>query len=272
MPHKTISVQRVTVASDALASLSSAERNLLFLAGHVINELNSLNKVFMWCLNSHTEESPSKLNSLAQGVQALVYARTLAGKVSEAWEALKPAWFRNKLSSQLESPLHPEATAALTTLKAYFGRSNPINRVRNSFAFHYSGKALGEHWEEGVRGAPFEAVFGGTLGNNLHLGAELVANAALLRGVGKGDPEQNLNTFFEDVQSMAHCMTTFMEGITMVITEKALGHPLGAAATAETLAVTQAYAEVSIPYFCAPDHEDTYPPLNTDAPSSGGAG
>src|SRR5450759_856726 len=124
MPHSTISIHRVTVPTDALASLSSEERNLLFLAGHVVNELNSLNKVFMWCLNSHTEENPSKLNSLAQGVQALVYARTLAGKVSEAWEALKLAWFRNKLSFRLESSLHPEATVALTSLKVYFGRSN----------------------------------------------------------------------------------------------------------------------------------------------------
>lgn len=255
MPRTSISIHRVTISKDALISLTAAERNLLFLAGHVVNELNSLNKVFMWCLHKHPEEIPSKLNSLAQGVQSLVYARTLAGKVSEAWEALKTGWFRNRLAAQLEPSLHSEAVAALASLKTYFGRSNPINRVRNSFAFHYSSLALGEHWEEAVHGAPFEAVFGGTLGNNLHLGAEIVANAALLRGVSAGNPEENLRIFFDDVQTMANHMTTLMEGITMLITEKAIGQPLRSAASAEPLVVTQSYSEVSIPYFCRPDRE-----------------
>lgn len=255
MPRTTISVHRVSVGKDALASLPATERNLLFLAGHVVNELNSLNKVFMWCLHDHPEESRSRLKSLAQGVQALVYARTLAGKVSEAWEALKKAYFRSKLAVQFHPLLHADAVEALASLKVYFSRSNSINRVRNSFAFHYSSQALGEHWEEAVRDGPFEAVFGGTIGNNLHLGAEIVANTALLRSVGKGSAEKNLQIFFEDVQSMAHNMTTFMEGVTMLITERVLGKTLRSAASPESVAVTQSYSEVSVPYFCRPDRE-----------------
>jgi hypothetical protein len=261
MPRTTISVHRVSVSKDALASLPAGERNLLFLAGHVLNELNSLNKVFTWCLHGHPEESRSKLNSLAQGVQALVYARTLAGKVSEAWEALKKAYFRSKLAVQLRPLLHADAVEALASLKIYFGRSNPINRVRNSFAFHYSSRALGEHWEDAVQDGPFEAVFGGTIGNNLHLGAEIVANAALLRSVGKDSAEQNLQIFFEDVQSMANNMTTLLEGVTMLITERALGKTIRSAASPEPVVVTQSYSEVSVPYFCRPDRESANPML-----------
>lgn len=255
MAQRSISVHRVTVTEDALASLPSEERNLLFLAGHIINELNSLNKVFAWCLNPHPNESPSKLNSLAQGVQAMVYARTVAGKVWEAWEALKASWYRNKLSIRLQPLLHPEANESHNSLKSYFGRANPINTIRNSFAFHYSGQALSEHWKEAVDGTHFEAVFGGTIGNNLHLGAELIANAALLRGIGGPNQEENLQRFFDDVQTMARHMVSFLEGVTLLIIERAIGARVGTVATPDSVAVTQPYSAVSIPYFCAPDED-----------------
>ena len=229
---------------------------MLFLAGHVVNELNSLNKVFMWCLHGQSEERPSKLNSVAQGVQAMVYARILAGKISEAWESLKPAWFRNKLASRLEPALHPDAVASLSALKLYFGKSSPINRVRNSFAFHYSARALSAHWQEAVGEEQYEAISGGIIGNNLHLGAEMVANVAVFRSVGSAGPAESLQVFFDDVQTMANHMTTFLEGVTMRITEIALGTSLEVAAKEESIAVTQSFGEVSIPYFCAPDAKD----------------
>ena len=106
-----------------------------------------------------------------------------------------------------------------------------------------------------MRDGSFEAVFGGTIGNNLHLGAEIVANAALLQSIGKGSAEQNLQIFFEDVQSMAHNLTTFMEAVTILITERALGTALRSAASLESVAVTQSYSEVSVPYFCRPDRK-----------------
>lgn len=237
----------------ALTSLPDAERRMLFLAGHIVNELNSLNKVFAWCLSNQSEERPSQLSSVAQGVQAMIYARVLAGKLSEAWESLKPAWFRNKLAGRLSSSLHPDSVAAQSTLKAYFGKSNPISRVRNSFAFHYSARAVAEHWEEAVHEEKYCAIFGGTIGNNLHLGAEMVANVAVLRSIGHADSAESLRVFFHDVQTIAHHMTTFLDGITMRLTENALSKNLQAAAEGESIDITHSFGEVSVPYFCAPD-------------------
>ena len=256
MTHRAISVHRVQLHADQLAALPEAERNLLFLAGHILNELNSLNKIFTWCLSRPPNEASSAVNSLAQGVQALVYARVLAGKVSEAWEALKVSWSRSKVALRLESSLHPDAVAALRLLKKYFGRSNPINRVRNSVAFHYSANTLGAHWQEAIAGAPYEAIFGGTIGNNLNVGAETVANAALLHSVGRDTPEESLRVFFEDVQGMAYQMTAFLEGVTLVLMEQALGKPLSAVATRDSVPVSHPCSQVIIPYFCEPARED----------------
>jgi len=254
--HRAISVHRVQLSADQLATLQEAERNLLFLAGHILNELNSLNKMFAWCLSRHPSEVPSTVTSFAQGIQALVYARVLAGKIFEAWEALKISWSRSKVALRLESSLHPDAASALGALKKYFGRSSAINRVRNSVAFHYSANALGANWREAIADAPYEAIFGGTIGNNLNVGAEAVANAALLRSVGEGSLEECLGVFFEDVQGIAHQMTTFLEGVTLVLMERALGAPPRVVATRDSVPVSFTCSEVVIPYFCDPARED----------------
>jgi hypothetical protein len=253
MPLTTLRVRRISLPKMRLSGLSSAERNFLFLGGHILNELNSLNKVFMWCLNGRGRDRTSKITSLAQGVQSMVYARVLAGKLLEAWNALDPAWFGSRLSLNIEPRLHPDAIASLSVLKRYFSRMNPIFRVRNSFAFHYSAEELGANWEEAAQRAELEVVLGGTIGNNLHLAAELVANAAVLKAVNPTNPEVGFQTFLDDVQTMTSHFTTFLEGAAIVLLETTLGGKLADHGREEELHVQQSYSEVQLPYFCAPD-------------------
>ena len=59
--------------------MSKDERAFFLLAGHMQNELNSLHKVFAWCLHNQGVTTP--IESLANGVQAQLYARLLAGKL-----------------------------------------------------------------------------------------------------------------------------------------------------------------------------------------------
>jgi hypothetical protein len=183
----------------------------------------------------------------------MVYARVLAGKLLEAWNELDLAWFASGLSLNIAPRLQPDASSSLSALKRYFGRTNPIFRVRNSFAFHYSAARLGANWEEAAQGAELEVVLGGTIGNNLDLAAELVANAAVLKAVNPTNPEVGLQTFLDHVQTMASHFTTFLEGAVTVLLEKTLGGKLADHGREEELSVQQSYSEVQLPYFCAPD-------------------
>nr|WP_295777265.1 hypothetical protein [Rhodoferax sp.] len=139
-------------------------------------------------------------------------------------------------------------------MKRYFNNnSNSIFRVRNSFAFHYSAAELGANWEAATEGAQLEVLFGGTVGNNLNLAAELVANSAVFGAADSNDPEAGLKIFLDDVQTVySHC-TNFFEGATIVLLEKALGGRLGDHGYDVNVAVRQAYSEVQLPYFCALD-------------------
>lgn len=246
-------IRRIHLPKDAVAKMPTPERDFLLLAGHMQNEINSVHKIFAWCLHSARSRSDSSIESLANGTHAMIYARVLTGKLCEAWEAVGKAWFGTKLSQRLEPKLHPAAREANTKLKAYFSRSNTIHRVRNSFAFHYSATEVGASWESVADDLTFEVVLGGNVGNNLHLGAELAANAALLKAIVPDSPEQGLRVFFDEVQSTAANFTDFLEGAIMVILEDMFGTDIGQLGREEDIYPTLAYAQVEVPYFCQPD-------------------
>lgn len=246
-------IRRIHLPKEAVAKMAAPDRDFLILAGHMQNEINSVHKVFAWCLHGGRLSSDISITSLANGAQAMIYARVLAGKLCEAWGELAKAWFSTKLSQRLEPKLHPVAREASTKLKSYFSRSNAIHRVRNSFAFHYSATAVGTNWETVADDLTFEVILGGTVGNNLYLGAELAANAALLKAIDPVDPEQGLRVFFDEVQSTAANFTVFFEGVIMVILEDLFGKDIGQLGREEEIFPTLAYAQVEVPYFCIPD-------------------
>lgn len=252
-------IRRIHLPKDAVAKMAAPDRNFLLLAGHMQNEINSVHKVFAWCLHSGGSQSDSSIENLANGAQAMIYARVLTGKLCEAWEEVRKAWFGSKLSKRLEPKLHPVAREANAKLKAYFSRSNTIYRVRNSFAFHYSATEISASWEPVANDLTFEVILGGTIGNNLYLGSELAANAALLKAIDPANPEQGLRIFFDEVQSTAANFTDFLEGAIMAILEDMFGTDIWQLGREEDIFPTLTYAQVKVPYFCLPDiaNDDT---------------
>ena len=150
-----------------LLQMPADERAFLLLAGHMQNELNSLNKVFAWCMANPSPANTSDIEHLANGMQAMIYARILAGKLLEAWEVLSKAYFSSTLAQRVDARLKQDAHGALKKIKSYFGRSNTIHRVRNSFAFHYFVEEFNKHWLEAADESSFDLIAGATVGNNL---------------------------------------------------------------------------------------------------------
>lgn len=236
--------------------MAEAERAFILLAGHMQNELNSLNKVFVCCLHNSSPSRASTIESLANGAQAMIYARILAGKLWEAREALQKAFFGAGLSQRVEPKLRPVAQDALKKVKSYFNKSNSILRVvRNSFAFHYAIEEFNTHWKEALDEQTTEfIILGGTVGNNLYLAAELVANTALLNGINPSDKAEALRIFFNEVQTIASNFTDFLEGAILAILEEQLGHScLEMNGREEEIFPAHSHSEVSIPFFFKPD-------------------
>ena len=229
--------------------MPASERSFFLLAGHMQNELNSLHKVFAWCLHKEPSRKSSAIESLANGVQAQIYARLLAGKLLEAWVALESAFFGTKISHRLEGKLHLHSQEGLKKIKAYFNKPSNIFRVRNSFAFHYSVEEFDAHWQDPADKLAFELVLGGTVGNNLALASELLVNTALLNSINSADQSAALQTFFDEVQSLAASFTVFLEGAIIAILEEAAQSPLANLGHDEDIAPLRGFEDVSIPHF-----------------------
>jgi len=242
-------IRRIPLPKALLAKMPTSERSFFLLAGHMQNEINSLNKVFAWCLRGEPSYNSSAIESLADGVQAQIYARLLAGKLLEAWVALGSAYFGTKISHRLEDRLHPHSQESLKKIKTYFNKPSNIFRVRNSFAFHYSVKEFDTHCYESVDEPAFELVLGGTVGNNLLLASELVVNAALLNSINSVDRAAALQTFLEEVQSLAASFTMFLEGVIIALLEEAAQKPLANLGYDEDIAPQRGIHDVAIPHF-----------------------
>ena len=249
-PHN-VQLRILTSTRSDLAKLETRERDLYLLAGHVLNEVGSLTKIFGWCLQNAGKRS-SQVDRVACGMQALIYAKLLAGKLWEAWEALGKTYFASKPSTRIVDHLPAASKDALTDLKAYFGRKNLINTVRNSFAFHYTPGSFERHWESTSLSDDLGMVFGGTIGNNFNLTAESIANAALLTSIGEETIEAGLQKLLDEIFDTSHKMNLFLEGVSVSAMFIMHGPIFGAKARLEEIQVHQRYEDVSIPYFVYP--------------------
>jgi len=244
-----LKVRRIPLPKALLTQMPASERSFFLLAGHMQNELNSLHKVFAWCLHGDPSRNSSMIESLADGMQAQIYARLLAGKLLEAWVALGSAFFGTKISHRLEDKLHPHSQEGLKKIKAYFNSSNNIFRVRNTFAFHYSVEEFDTHWNESADEPTFELVLGGTVGNNLALASELVVNTALLNAINSVDRTVALQTYIGEIQSLAANFTVFLEGVMIAILEETTQTPLANQGYDEDIAPQRGFEDVAIPHF-----------------------
>jgi hypothetical protein len=112
---------------------------------------------------------------------------------------------------------------------------------------------FGRNWEAAADDSSLELILGGTMGNNLYVASELVANTALLNAINVNDREDALRTFFAEVQSVTSNFTDLLEGAILAILEEQFGTGLGALGREEEISPALSYSEVAIPFFCKPD-------------------
>ncbi|MFZ6780824.1 hypothetical protein ACO0LD_28660 [Undibacterium sp. Ji83W] len=206
-------------------------------------------------MNSNTDKNLPEIVGNANVIQSMVYARILAGKVCEAYQALSSTWFGHKgeLSITLTPQLYLEAKNAIDELKKYFNKSNAIHNVRNAFAFHYGTKDHSTSWKQVPDGVGIEIICAEHRGNNLYMGSELVSSYGLTTLIDSDDLINGQSVFINDVQRMTNFLTVFLEGASILLIEKVLGGTIEENGEEEILPVSSNFSEVNIPYFCAPE-------------------
>lgn len=242
-------LKRLKITKSKLSNIPEAERIFLLMAGHMQNEIVSLNKMLMWCLSS--DGPTSKTESLVDGMQGFMIARILAGKLNEGWQFITRAYFNTKISKDLNDQFHESTLKALEELKKYFSRKNLISLVRNSFSFHYSQNEIAKYWEEAACEPDFDFLIGDNSGNTFLQASEIAVAFSLLKSI---DPniETALKKFLNDVQKVVGLFIDFLDGVIFVLLTQCFEGEFSHLGVEEEITPNRNIDEISIPFFYAP--------------------
>ncbi|HTT07406.1 MAG TPA: hypothetical protein VMH34_01240 [Gammaproteobacteria bacterium] len=209
-------IQKSRLNLTKLRQIPEKERALFVLLGHVVNEVNVLNKTFYLCTQFQDEP---KWRSHAHTSQALVFARLLIGKLYEGWNLLRKGYFESQISKIYDEKLHPEASKAPDDLKKYFGRENLIETIRNNFSFHYSLPDALIGLGQAITEEELLIYLAENNGNTLYYFSEIVINAALLEAVVEGDPKKALERLMDESAKVVNWFNELASGIMVHVIE-----------------------------------------------------
>ena len=205
-------VRRIPITKQQLSGIPPDERAILVLAGHVLNEINVIDKLTYLC--SQSIQSSDWIGK-ANAMQSFVLVRVLCGKLDEAWAMLQKAYFRTKVSHTYNTVLDQEAQASLAALKSYFSKSNDISRVRDEFAFHFDKKhALAEVPEDATdEDMSMYLPHNGRAGHSLLYFADFLMNRSLMDAINADAPALSLESLLLELRAAVVHLNKFLLGL-----------------------------------------------------------
>lgn len=232
----------------ALSKIDKEERSFFFALGHVANEINILNKQTVW---SGEFKSDDDWCVKGQITLSLFFHRTLAGKLNEANELIRQSFLSKKFSKDYVALSDSETKEVLEQIKKYFGKSNIVNKIRNSHAFHYSSEDFSGNCEE----VPdeLELFLHKTQGNSLYYASELMATYAMMKSCGEDDFSKLFGDIVNELISVSKLILSFSHlfmSMFMVKYSENISSP-----TPEELELGELpkFSQVNIPWFIEMD-------------------
>lgn len=242
-------LKKFLIEKDTLNSIPQNERVFFVQTGNILTELMILHKILHFSSN-HTPEN--EILSKAQSAQTLFLTKLLTGKLFECWEFLSQKYFNGapSISSAYEGLLNQEGKEALSKLKQYFRRArdnNPIHKIRNTYAFHYSQgtNEIDQQIQKLSDSEKLELYFAPGEGNCLYYMSQVLSNLALLHSVDSSDMGKAMWTWLQDIYQTAGWFISFFQEIMLIFGEKYLGEIFEEVEVPEPPNI----AEVKLPYF-----------------------
>lgn len=213
-------VQRIGLTLEQLRSIPDAERSLVVVLAHALNEINMLEKLLFFTTRYIPEP---RLITYGRTAQSLTLARLLVGKLKEAWDIVQKGFFGTKLSKEYSGQLEQSASSALKELKKYFGRNNLVKQTRNNFGFHYSLEHAKTDIPDFTLPDELAMYLHKTKGNSLYYFADFIMNKALIDSISPSDPENAIGIFLDEMSIVTTQVNEFVQGLMFVIFDNFIG-------------------------------------------------
>lgn len=252
-------VHRLSLTREQLAAIPPLERQLLVLVAHALNEVNTFNRL---TAVSTKHDRTHQWTTHFDATQTIVLTRTLVGKTYEAWVAIQETYHRSGLSKHYHSSLDQRARESAIALKKYFGPTNLLNTIRNSFAFHYSPENASTELPSAVVDDELVIYFHGGPGSTLYLFAEIVMNVALFDGAHPANPEEAFKRIIDEASEAIRHLNELGQALIVQVLERFVGEQTLRLSRVSLELPVARYEETRIPALMSMDPP---PPAESDA-------
>jgi hypothetical protein len=129
---KPLRIGRLNLIRGALDGMPDDARRLFFLFGHIANEINTLNRLTLFCVKP---QSDAVLDEYS-GSQIGVVLRLLIGKIHEGYRAVSDRILGSRFNATYIPYLKAEGREALARVKKEMNEWELLAAVRNGYSFH----------------------------------------------------------------------------------------------------------------------------------------
>jgi len=213
-------VQRIGFTLEQLRSIPDAERSLIVVLAHALNEINTLHRLLF--LSTRFDLGSGWIDA-GKTAQSLTLVRPLVGKLNEAWEVVRKGYFGTKLAKKYNQRLEPSALEALNNLKLYFGRTNVVSQIRNNFGFHYSLEHAKSNVPDAASPDELAIYLHDTSWNSLYLFAESIMNTALIESISPSNPEEAFRILLGEMFNVTTQLNELVQGLMFVVFDEFIG-------------------------------------------------
>jgi hypothetical protein len=197
-----IEVFRIPISKSKLRAIPAAERALLLLASHAVNQLTTLCRLLIFSVNY---KSDIELANTLSAAQSQTILRFLFGSTAEAWEMLRRPGHQRIIGTDYIKVLPPAGVASYEELKGLFGESNLLHRIRNTLAFHHpSTETIEASFEEVPEDEDWAWYASETYTNSFYLASDYMISAGIIKETGESDVAKAFDRVMTEVMTAAN--------------------------------------------------------------------
>jgi len=218
---KMIEVFRIPVPKAKLSAIPSAERTLLLLASHSVNQMTTLIRLLTFSTNYDSENGIENTLSAAQSQMIL---RFLFGATAEAWEMVKRPAHQRLIGTDYIKTMPPDGVAAYESLNKLFGGSNLLHKIRNTLAFHLPAAHVVESAFDDVPDDEDWAWYVATShSNSFYLASDYMITSGIIKETGEPDVAKAFCRAMDEVITASKELIEFFSQLMGAIVLRHLG-------------------------------------------------
>jgi hypothetical protein len=218
-----VTVYRVPISKKQFQSIPSDERALLFVAGHILNQVS----VFMKLVRFSTNSDPTNpIEERISAAQSQLILRCLIGVLVEAWEFIRRPMNQKIIGTQLEN-IDDDGRTSYDKLKKQFGKSGLLYDLRNNFLYHNpKPAALDKAFESIPADEDWEWYLSEANTNSFYFSCELAMGYAIMGATGEPLHIGAFGTVMQEVMQAANTLPYFLMPLMKAILTKHLGEAI----------------------------------------------